>query len=268
MNRLIAAALAAGMATSAAAADLRICVEGAYPPFSETNAQGEVVGFDIDIANALCDEMGRSCEMVQTEWDGIIPALLERKCDAIVASMSITEDRQKVVDFTNKYYQTPAKFVAPEDTDLAATSEGMAGATVGVQRGTIHQDFMEGEFPSVDLKLYGTQDEAYLDLQAGRLDAVMADSVAINQGFLETEQGEGYAFFGPGYSIPEYHGEGVGIAVRPGSEELKQELNAAIDAIRADGTYDEIASEYFDFDIYGGSGGAAGADDSASGTSG
>jgi len=253
MNRLIAAAALAGLtSTAAAAADLRICVEGAYPPFSETNAQGEVVGFDIDIANALCDEMGKSCEMVQTEWDGIIPALLERKCDAIVASMSITPDRQKVVDFTNKYYQTPARFIAEEDTDLSATPEGLSDAVVGVQRGTIHQDFMEGEFPNVELKLYGTQDEAYLDLQSGRLDAVMADSIAMDDGFLKTEAGEGYAFFGPGYSIPKYHGTGAGIAVRKGSDELESDLNAAIEAIREDGTYQKINAKYFDFDIYGG----------------
>ena len=252
MNRLIAAALAAGLATSASAADLRICVEGAYPPFSETNAQGEVVGFDIDIANALCAEMGRSCEMVQTEWDGIIPALLERKCDAIIASMSITPDRQKVVDFTEKYYQTPAKFIAEAGTDLAATPAGLADAVVGVQRGTIHQDFMEGEFPEVALRLYGTQDEAYLDLQAGRIDAVMADSIAMDDGFLKTEQGGGYAFFGPDYAIPEYHGTGAGIAVRKGDDELEAAFNDAIDAIRADGTYDEIRKRYFDFDIYGG----------------
>jgi len=252
MKRFIAAAVLAGFATSAAAADLRICVEGAYPPFSETNAQGEVIGFDIDIANALCEEMGRSCEMVQTEWDGIIPALLERKCGAIVASMSITEDRKKVVDFTNKYYQTPAKFVAAEDSGLEATQESLEGKTVGVQRGTIHQDFMEGEFPETELKLYGTQDEAYLDLQAGRVDAVMADSVAISDGFLQTEQGEGFAFFGPDYSVPEYHGEGVGVALRPGSDEMRAEINAAIEAIRENGTYDEIAKQYFDFNIYGG----------------
>ena len=252
MNRLVAAALAAGLATSAAAADLRICVEGAYPPFSEVTSSGEIVGFDIDIANALCDEMGHSCEMVQTEWDGIIPALLERKCDAIVASMSITADRQKVVDFTDKYYQTPAKFVAAADAGLEATPGALAGKVVGVQRGTIHQDFMEGEFPETELRLYGTQDETYLDLQAGRLDAVMADSITIDEGFLSTDDGQGYAFFGPGYSIPEYHGEGVGVALRKGSDDLKAAFNAAIAAIRADGTYDEIQERYFAFDIYGG----------------
>jgi polar amino acid transport system substrate-binding protein/arginine/ornithine transport system substrate-binding protein len=255
MTRRLAAVLgAAGLlaAGTAAAQDLRICVEGAYPPFSETTAEGEVVGFDIDIANALCEEMGRDCEMVQTEWDGIIPALLERKCDAIIASMSITEDRKKVIDFTDKYYQTPARFIAAEDADIEATPEGLEGRTVGVQRGTIHQDFMEGEFPEVDLKLYGTQDEAYLDLQAGRIDAVMADSIAMDEGFLKTEQGEDYAFFGPAYAIPEYHGEGAGIGIRKGSDDLREAFNEAIRAIREDSTYDEIQSKYFDFDIYGG----------------
>jgi len=251
MKRLIAAAAIAAFAGPALAADLRVCGEGAYPPFSETNAAGEVVGFDIDIANALCDEMGKSCEMVQTEWDGIIPALLERKCDAIIASMSITEDRMKVIDFTDKYYQTPAKFVAAKDAGLTDTPEGLAGKTVGIQRATIHQDFMEGEFPDVDVKLYGTQDEAYLDLQAGRVDAVMADSVAISDGFLNTEAGADYAFFGQDYSIPKYHGDGAGIGIRKGEDELKSGLNAAIEAIRANGTYDEIAEKYFNFNIYG-----------------
>jgi polar amino acid transport system substrate-binding protein/arginine/ornithine transport system substrate-binding protein len=252
MKRLILAAALAGFATSAAAADLRICVEGAYPPFSETTASGDIVGFDIDIANALCASMGKSCEMVKTEWDGIIPALLERKCDAIIASMSITEERQKVIDFTGKYYQTPAKFIARADAGLTDTPEGLAGKVVGVQRGTTHQQFMEGEFPGVELKLYGTQDEAYLDLQAGRIDAVMADSIAMDDGFLKTEAGQGYAFFGQDYSIPEYHGEGAGIGVRKDDDDLESALNAAIEAIRSSGEYDAIAKKYFDFDIYGG----------------
>ena len=251
MKRLLAAAAIAAIASPAFAQDLRICVEGAYPPFSEINEEGEIVGFDIDITRALCEEMGKSCELVQTEWDGIIPALTEGKCDAIIASMSITEERKQRVDFTDKYYQTPAKFVAHEDADISATAEGLEGKTVGVQRGTIHQDFMEGEFPNVELKLYGTQDEAYLDLQAGRVDAIMADSVVMLYGFLKTEAGADYAFFGPDYSIPEYHGEGIGIAVRKGEDELRKEFNAAIEAIREKSKYEEIADKYFDFDIYG-----------------
>ncbi|MEL6217548.1 MAG: lysine/arginine/ornithine ABC transporter substrate-binding protein [Pseudomonadota bacterium] len=252
MNRLLLAAAATLIAGQAAAADLRICVEGAYPPFSEVTASGELKGFDIDMTGALCEQMGKSCEMVQTEWDGIIPALLERKCDAIIASMSITEDRKKVIDFTGKYYQTPAKFIGAADAGLSDTAEGMAGKTVGVQRGTTHQDFMESEFPDVDLKLYGTQDEAYLDLQAGRIDAIMADSVAMNDGFLQTENGKGYAFFGADYSIPKYHGEGAGIGVRQSDTELRDSFTAAIEALRSSGKYKEINDKYFDFDIYGG----------------
>ena len=251
MKRLLAAAAIAAFASPTLAADLKICVEGAYPPFSEMNAQGEIVGFDVDITNALCEEMGKSCELVQTEWDGIIPALTEGKCDAIIASMSITEERKQRVDFTDKYYQTPAKFIARKDADIDDTSEGLAGKVVGVQRGTIHQDFMEGEFPDVELKLYGTQDEAYLDLQAGRIDAVMADSAAMDYGFLRTEQGEGFGFFGKDYTMPKYHGEGIGIAVRKGDDSLREALNDAIAAIRNDGTYDEIAKKYFDFNVYG-----------------
>ncbi|MEL7172343.1 MAG: lysine/arginine/ornithine ABC transporter substrate-binding protein [Pseudomonadota bacterium] len=250
MNRFVAAAVCL-FATPALAADLDICVEGAYPPFSETTSSGDVVGFDIDIANALCDEMGKSCEMVATEWDGIIPALLEGKCDAIIASMSITDERKQVIDFSEKYYQTPAKFVAAADAGLEDTAEGLAGKVVGVQRGTTHQDFMEGEFAGVELKLYGTQDEAYLDLQAGRIDAIVADSIAVSDGFLKTEAGEGYAFFGKDYSIPKYHGDGAGIGVRQGEEELRDGFTAAIKAIRENGTYEKIQSKYFDFDIYG-----------------
>ncbi|PZQ49364.1 MAG: nickel transporter [Rhodovulum sulfidophilum] len=247
--RLAAAGLLIGAAAPAMA--MNICVEGAYPPFSETAPDGSVVGFDIDMANALCAQIGESCTMVKVDWDGIIPALLEKKCDAIVASMSITEDRKQVIDFTKKYYQTPARFVAPKGSDLEFTPEGLAGKVVGVQRGTIHQAFMEGEFPDTTLQLYGTQDEMTLDLTSGRIDAAMADSVALDLGFLRTPAGADYAFYGESYSIPKYHGEGAGIGVRKEDTELRDKLTAAIDAIRADGEYATIEKKYFDFDVYG-----------------
>ena len=245
---LVASTLASTLATGAMAQSLNICVEGAYPPFSYTEASGEVAGFDIDIANALCNEMGYDCTMLKTDWDGIIPALLEGKCDAIIASMSITPDRMEVIDFTAAYYNSPAAFIGAD----GMTMEAMQAGVVGVQRGTIHQDFMEGGFPDVELRLYGTQDEAYLDLVAGRVDAVMADSVAMDDGFLKTEAGEGYGFFGESYSIPEYHGDGAGIGVRKGEEALRDAFSAAIAAIRESGEYGEINDRYFDFDIYGG----------------
>lgn len=249
MKRLLSAALLCVATTPAFA--LNVCVEGAYPPFSETAPDGTIVGFDIDIAKALCVDMGEDCAMVKTDWDGIIPALLEKKCDMIVASMSITPERQEVIEFSKKYYQTPAMFVAKADAGYIDTPEGMAGKVVGVQRGSIHQGFVEGVYPDADLTLYASQDEAYLDLVSGRVDAVMADVTAIDNGFLKTPQGEGFAFFGEAHSDPQYHGEGAGIGVRKEDTELRDRLSASIDAIRASGVYDEIAAKYFDYDIYG-----------------
>ncbi|MEM8570870.1 MAG: transporter substrate-binding domain-containing protein [Pseudomonadota bacterium] len=239
------------IAAASPALAIDICVEGAYPPFSVTAEDGSIQGFDIDIANALCDEMGVSCEMVKVDWDGIIPALLEQKCDAIVASMSITPDRAQVIDFTNKYYNTPARLVAEEGTDLVDSPEGLAGKRIGVQRGSIHHGYVESAFPESSAIYYNTQDEAHLDLIAGRVDAVMADAVVLDLGFLQTPDGEGFAFFGEPHYDPEHHGEGVGIGVRKQDGELRENLNAAIAAIRANGAYEAIGAKYFDFDIYG-----------------
>ncbi len=248
---LSAAACTVALAISGPALALNICVEGAYPPFSETAADGSIVGFDIDIANALCAELGEDCALVKVDWDGIIPALLEKKCDAIVASMSITPDRMEVIDFTKKYYITPPMMVAAAESALVATPEGMAGKVIGVQRGTTHNAYLDKYYGDSEIRLYASQDEAVLDLSAGRLDAVMADSVALSDGFLKTPAGEGYIALDGDFYEPEIHGEGAGIGVRKEDTEFRDRLSAAIDAIRADGAYGAIEAKYFDFDIYG-----------------
>lgn len=250
-SAVLAGAFALGMGAAQAQDSLRIGVEGAYPPFSEKTESGELIGFDIDITNALCAEMGVECTLVEQDWDGIIPALLAKKYDAIIASMSITEDRKKVVDFTVKYYDTPAKFAAADGTLSEDTPAALAGKRVGVQRGTIHDDFLSTLYPDTEVVRYGTQDEVYLDLTAGRLDAILADSLAISEGFLKTDAGQGYSFFGVDHNEQEFFGEGAGIAVRQGEEELRDRISAAIKTIRENGTYNEIMQKYFDIDIYG-----------------
>lgn len=253
--KFLTASVFAGIFTlSAQAADwseVRIGVEGAYPPFSEMTPEGELKGFDIDIANALCESMGATCELVPQDWDGIIPALLAKKYDAIIASMSITEERKEKVAFTDKYYSTPAKFAKPKSSDVEITAESLEGKVVGVQRATIFDNYIEAEFPGVELKRYGTQDEAYLDAAAGRVDLLMADSVAMADGFLKTDQGADWEFVGPGYSDPKYFGDGAGIAVRKEDTDLVEKLNAAIAEIRSNGTYKAINDTYFEFDVYG-----------------
>jgi polar amino acid transport system substrate-binding protein/arginine/ornithine transport system substrate-binding protein len=248
---LCASVLALCLSAAGPALALNLCVEGAYPPFSETAPDGSIVGFDIDIGQALCAEIGETCELVKVDWDGIIPALLEKKCDAIVASMSATDERKQVIDFTDKYYQEPNRFVARADSGLTDTPEGLAGKTVGVQRGTIHQAYMEAHYPDTELRLYGTQDEMMLDLTAGRIDAAMASGIALGAGFLDTPAGEGYAYLGENHFDPAIHGTGASIGVRKEDTELRDKLSAAIQAIRADGTYDAIVEKYFDQDIYG-----------------
>ncbi|WP_366554669.1 ABC transporter substrate-binding protein [Aquibaculum sediminis] len=254
------AAAAFGFAAASAAADehtVRIGTEGAYPPFNYIDAEGNLVGFDIDIANALCDAADFECEFVVQDWDGIIPGLLARRYDAIIASMSITEERKEVVDFTDKYYATPAKFVKADDRDLeipgeiAEANDTLSDMAIGVQRATVHENFLRDNFGDADIRVYATQDEANLDLVNGRVDLVMADSVVLLEGFLETEEGEGYSFVGPDYIEEQWHGEGIGIAVRKGEDDLREALNAAIEEIREEGTYQEINAKYFDFDVYG-----------------
>ena len=231
---------------------LRIGVEGAYPPFSSKEADGTLVGFDIDIARALCAEMQRECELVEQEWDGMIPALLGRRFDAIVASMSITEERRQQIDFSEKYYQTPARLVAATDAGFEGTPEGLAGRRIGVQRGATHQCYAERMFPESEIVLYGTQEEVFRDLVLGRIDVQLSDSLIAQESFLNTDEGATYSFLGGDRVDVDCYGEGVGVAVRQNEEELRDAISAAIAAIRENGVYAEINGRYFPFDIYGG----------------
>ena len=244
-----AAAPAAG---PMAGKSLKIATEGAYKPFNFVAPDGSLQGFDVDIANALCAQMQAKCEVVKQDWDGMIPGLLANKYDAIVASMSITDERKQKVDFTAKYYNTPAKMVAKKGSNLQITKDGLKGKTIGVQGSTIHENFVRDNFGDVaTIKAYDTQENADLDLAAGRLDAVVADKVALDEGFLKTDQGKDFEFVGPDFTDKKWFGEGAGIAVRKGEADLLKGLNDAIAAIRSDGTYQKIEQKYFAYDIYG-----------------
>ncbi len=231
---------------------VRIGTEGAYPPFNYIDKNGDLAGFDIDIAKALCEAAGVEYEFVTQDWDGIIPGLIAKKYDCIIASMSITAERDKKVDFTKKYYQTPVRCVANQDDMLDLFINGIKGKTIGVQRGVVGANLARAKFgDSVQIKAYATQDEANMDLASGRVDLVCADSVILQTGFLDTEEGEGFQFFGPSFIDEEYLGKGIGIAVREGDKDLQKLFNDAIDKIRENGTYKEINNRYFDFDVYG-----------------
>ena len=256
MRLIIAAAALALSATTAFAAShitsIKIGTEGAYPPFNNLNAAGELEGFDIDIARALCDEMGVECEFVTQDWDGIIPALQAGNYDAIIASMSITDERKEQVDFTDKYYNTPPAIIVPTDSELTeATPEGLAGATIGAQGSTTHSNYAEEKLTEAEVRTYPSADEYKLDLASGRIDAAIDDVVVLSE-FLETDEGACCKLLGTLTPDPVINGEGAGIAIRKGEDDLREMFNAAITAIRENGTYEEIQGKYFDFDVYGG----------------
>lgn len=250
------AAIAFGFTVTTANAQIkkvRMGTEGAYPPFNFVNNAGKLQGFDIEIGNALCTVMKVDCEWVMQDWDGIIPGLLAKKYDTIVASMSITEERKKKVDFSKKYYVTPAKFVRKKGSGIEITDASLKGRTVGVQRATVAENFLRDNFGNlVKIKAYATQDEANLDFVAGRVDLLVADSVVLLEGLLNTDAGKNAEFVGPDYTDSKWFGDGIGIAVRKENTELLGLLNKAIDQIRADGTYQKINAKYFDFDVFGG----------------
>ncbi|MEO0671377.1 MAG: ABC transporter substrate-binding protein [Pseudomonadota bacterium] len=245
-------ALTAGMAAGAQAKEwkeVRIGTEGAYAPFNFFDSNKELQGFDVEIAKALCEKMSVKCTFVAQDWDGIIPALLANKYDAIIASMSITEERKKKVDFTDKYYQTPAKFITKKGAGLEVTPDGLKGKAIGAQSSTTHATYLEDNYKGSNIKLYATQDEANADLVAGRVDAVLADSVVLLD-WLKGKDGSCCEQTGEAIVDPKWFGEGAGIAVRKGDDELREMFNKAIAEIRKDGTYEKINAKYFPFSIY------------------
>jgi len=257
-RHLIALATVLVTATSALTAQaqapewkkIRIGVEGAYPPFSEVGADGKLKGFEIDLALAYCAEMKAECTLVQQDFDGLIPALQARKVDAIIASVSITPERQKAIAFSNAYYNTPARFAAKAGVKFDFTAAGLKGKKIGVQRATIHENFAADTFKQSEIVRYATQDQAFLDLKSGRIDLTLADLVAIDQGFLSKPDGKGFAFAGPSYDDVKYFGVGSGVGMRKADEKvLGKKFNDAIAAVAANGTFKKLNDKYFPYDI-------------------
>lgn len=245
MKKLLAILLTTlALAGAAQAETLRIGTEGAYPPFNQIGPDGKVFGFDIDIANALCGAMQVECVFVTQDWDGIIPGLLARKYDAIVASMSITDERKQAVAFTGRYYSNSLRYAAKKGSGFSV--DDLKGKAIGAQRATISAQYLEDNLAdTVSIKLYDTQENAYLDLSNGRLDAMLADTY-VNYNWLQSEAGQDFEFVGDSINIDDE----IGIAVRKDDAALVERLNKAIEQIRADGTYAKINAKYFPFDIY------------------
>ncbi|WP_075482553.1 transporter substrate-binding domain-containing protein [Candidatus Pelagibacter communis] len=255
---------------------IKIGTEGAYPPWNAKDASGKLIGFEVELANELCKIMGHECTIVEQDWDGMIPALLMRKFDAIMAGMSITDERLKTINFSQGYADEVASLAVMKGSNLESmeTSEGinlskksgsakkdlktitaaLKGKTVCVQTATIHQNFLEsGEVGKVNVRTYKTQDEVNLDLAAGRCDVALAAAVAFTD--YADKSGKPVVLVGPTFSGGAF-GNGVGVGIRKSGDgaigkrdaQLLKDFNKAINEARKQGIISKLAIKHFGFD--------------------
>ena len=256
------------LSVSANADKIRIGIEGAYPPWNSKDASGKLIGFEVELAWTLCRYIGQQCEIVEQDWDGMIPALIMRKFDAIMAGMSITDERKKAINFSQGYADEVASLAVMKGSNLEGmqTSEGvnltkksgaakkdlktitqaLAGKTVCVQTATIHQNFLEsGDVGKVNVRTYKTQDEVNLDLASGRCDVALAAAVAFTD-YAEKSK-KPLVLVGPTFSGGAF-GNGVGVGIRKDDAELLKAFNSAINKARKNGDISRIATKWFGFD--------------------
>ena len=252
MRKTLIAVAVAAIAAPAFAADLKVAVDPTYEPFTYKTPQGEVTGFDVDIAKAVCEQIKRKCVFVEQVWDSMIPGLQAKKYDVIVSSMSMTDERRRVVEFSDRYYKTPSAVVLKKTAAYTGPASAK-GLKIGVLKGSTQEKWAMGELKPAGATVipYEAQDQVYLDIKSGRLDGTVADKVEVHGGFLRKPEGADYGYKGPDQYETKYYGDGIGIALRKNQGDLKKQINEAIKTIRSNGTYNTIAKKYFDFDPYG-----------------
>ena len=256
------------LVVNANADNIKIGTEGAYPPWNSKDASGNLIGFEVELANELCKIMKHNCTIVEQDWDGMIPALVSRKFDAIMAGMSITDERKKTINFSQGYADEVASLAvmkgskneglktlsainltdisADEQATLDTLIKAFKGKTIGVQTATIHQNFLDsGLMGKVKVRTYKTQDEVNLDLAAGRIDAALAAAVAFTD--YAEKSGKAVVLTGPTFAGGDF-GNGVGVGIRKGDSELLNDFNAAIDKARDEGIISKLAIKHFGFD--------------------
>ena len=247
---------------------IKIGTEGAYPPWNSKDASGALIGFEVELAKVLCENMGHECTIVEQDWDGMIPALQGKKFDAIMAGMSITDERKKVISFSQGYADEVASLAVMQGSNLEGMEtppginltkpnstakkalktikSALAGKTVCTQVGTIHQNFLKsGDVGKVKVRVYKTQDEVNLDLTSGRCDVALAAAVAFTD--YAEKSGKAVVLVGPTFSGGAF-GNGVGVGIRQDDTKLIKAFNKAIDKARKNGDISRIATKWFGFD--------------------
>ncbi|MBF8999053.1 MULTISPECIES: ABC transporter substrate-binding protein [Vibrio] len=250
--RLVMLALGLLATTSSFAATLRYGLEAEYPPFESKNAQGQLVGFDIELGKAICERMNEKCVWKENSFDSLIPALNAKKFDVINSAMNITEKRGKAIDFTNPIYRIPTQLIARKGQNLKPTAESLRGKNIGVLQGSIQEVYAKAHWEpkGVTITAYKDQNMVYSDMAMGRVDGTLVMAAAGQSGFLSKPAGKDYEFVGGALNDEKILGSGIGFGLRKGSDELKAKLNKAIKEVQDDGTVTRLAKKYFTgFDV-------------------
>lgn len=247
---MIGAVAALGLASAAQAAEtVRIGTEADYAPFEYKDANGVLKGMEIDIGNAICAREKLQCTYVNMDFDGLIPALQAHKIDAALSQMSITPAREKSVAFTHPVTNVEGRFIAPKGSSITDAPATLKGKTIGVQSGTTHETYANEKLKGIaTIKVYQSQDQAFADLQAGRIDATLCDQT-IGYDWLQKTGKSDFQFVGKPLTDKAIFGDGTGIAVRKDDTALLAKLNDGLAKIMADGTYKKINAAYFPFSI-------------------
>ncbi|CQH52057.1 arginine ABC transporter substrate-binding protein [Yersinia enterocolitica] len=241
MKKLLLATILSGMVFSATATEtIRFAASATYPPFESIGANNEIVGFDMDLAKALCKQMEANCTFTNQAFDSLIPALKFKRYDAVISGMDITPERSKQVAFSQPYYANSAIVIAPKGKFTSFAD--LTGKKIGMENGTTHQKYLQDKHPEIQTVAYDSYQNAIIDLKNGRIDGVFGDTAVVNE-WLKTNPN--LAAVGEHVTDPQYFGTGLGIAVRPDNTALLEKLNKAIDAVKADGTYKAINDKWF-----------------------
>ncbi|MCB6183034.1 transporter substrate-binding domain-containing protein [Leeia sp. TBRC 13508] len=250
-RRLLGIGLCGLISTFTQAETLKIAIQGALPPFDYMEG-GQVKGFNVEITHALCADMKVTCVVVKTPWEELIPSVSSGKVDAVISSMSITAERQKIVSFSERYTRSPASFVAKKKKYLTTyiTALDLKGKTAGAQAGTIYENLMRGRYPEVPLKTFSTTADMYKSLQAGEIDIALDDMVSAYYGYVQTPAGKGLELVGSPIRDSKYMGIGEGVVVKLNNKALANRFSTAITNIRKSGVYQQIMNKYFMFNVY------------------
>ena len=241
MKKILLASLI-GLASFNAAAkeEIKFAMEATYAPFEYMDENNQIQGFDVDLANALCEEMKATCTFHNQAFDSLIPALKFKRYDAAISAMDITEARLQQVNFSDAYYDNSAAFISIEGK--VADQAALEGKRIGVQNGSTHQSYLLEQLPGVTAVPYSSYQDAFIDMKNGRIDSVFGDTAVVAEWFKKEDN---LTYVGDQVTNQEYFGNGFGIAVNKSNQELVDQLNVALAAVKANGEYDKIFNKYF-----------------------